>query len=80
MSNSKKLLERLQSSQKIPNDITSEQFKSLAIYLGFEIREGKGSHFIVRDKDGWHMTVALGHPKPVDPKAIKELLSRIERK
>ena len=80
MSNSKKLLERIQSSQKIPNDITGDQFLGLVKYLGFGIRQGGGSHVIVYGtKDGmkWHMTVAAGHAKPVDPKAIKELKEKI---
>lgn len=78
MSNSKKLYDRIATSTKIPNDVTPDEFRSLVKHLGLEIRPAGGSHAVVYDPDHHenHMTVALGHPKHVDPKAIKELKER----
>lgn len=83
MSNTKKLLKRIMESQKPPNDIMPREFLSLATSLGLEIRQGTGSHVIIYDPSDplkWHMTVAVGHPEPIDPKAIKELKSWLENR
>ena len=77
MSNMKKLFERLLKSEKPPNDIMPDEFLNLARYKGYQIRQGKGSHSIIYDEN-WHMTVATGHPGPIDPKAIKTFIERIK--
>ena len=82
MSNSAKLLKRILESKKIPNDISANQFLNLAEYLGLTVCPGKGSHFHVyeMDKNGnvtWHTMVVLGHPEPIDPKAIKQLKEKL---
>ncbi len=80
MSNSKKLLERIVASAKPPNDISPDEYISLVEYLGLAYRNCKGSHIVVSgEKDGqkWHLTVAIGHAKPVDPKAIKDLIEKL---
>ena len=78
MSNSKKLYDRINTSAKTPTDITPDEYRSLVKYLGLSIREGSGSHAVVYDPDDRanHLTVAIGHRKPIDPKAVKELKER----
>lgn len=75
MSNPARILEQLRTG---PSDLSVADVRTLLAWLGWEIREGKGSHFIVTSRCGNVISVPQKHQR-VKRGYLKMLLKEIDR-